>query len=94
MNGVGDSIGCLFKPIQTDDLAQMLGGHFSDEDDRDIWLMDEDNEPVGIVYLCPRTDDFEYVHQFYYQNSDEEESRIWEFNRTGVDRIVFRNPLK
>jgi ribosomal protein S18 acetylase RimI-like enzyme len=44
----------LFDPNQTDDLAQMLDKHFSDKDEnQDIWLTDDDNEPVGIAYIAP-----------------------------------------
>jgi ribosomal protein S18 acetylase RimI-like enzyme len=44
----------LFDPNQTDSLAQMLDKHFSDKDEnQDIWLTDDDNEPVGIAYIAP-----------------------------------------
>jgi ribosomal protein S18 acetylase RimI-like enzyme len=44
----------LFDPDQTDDLAQMLEKHFSDTTEtQDIWLTDDDNEPVGIAYIAP-----------------------------------------
>ena len=44
----------LFDPNQTDDLAQMLDKHFRDRNEtQDIWLTDDDNEPVGIVYIAP-----------------------------------------
>jgi ribosomal protein S18 acetylase RimI-like enzyme len=44
----------LFEPSQTEDLAQMLDGHFSNENQtQDIWLTDYDNEPVGMAYIAP-----------------------------------------
>jgi ribosomal protein S18 acetylase RimI-like enzyme len=44
----------LFDPNQTDDLAQMLDKHFSNRNEtKDIWLTDDDNEPVGIAYIAP-----------------------------------------
>lgn len=44
----------LFEPSQIEDLAQMLDGHFSDENQtQDIWLTDYDNEPVGMAYVAP-----------------------------------------
>jgi ribosomal protein S18 acetylase RimI-like enzyme len=44
----------LFEPSQTEDLAQMLDRHFSDENQsQDIWLTDDDNEPVGMAYIAP-----------------------------------------
>ncbi len=44
----------LFDPTQTDDLAQMLDRHFSSQNEtQDIWLTDDDNEPVGIAYIAP-----------------------------------------
>jgi ribosomal protein S18 acetylase RimI-like enzyme len=52
----------LFDPNQTDSLAQMLDQHFSDRETaleegkngtQDIWLTDDDNEPVGMAYIAP-----------------------------------------
>jgi ribosomal protein S18 acetylase RimI-like enzyme len=44
----------LFDPNQTDDLAQMLDKHFRDRNEtQDIWLTDDDNEPVAIAYIAP-----------------------------------------
>jgi ribosomal protein S18 acetylase RimI-like enzyme len=44
----------LFEPSQTEDLAQMLDRHFSNENQtQDIWLTDDDNQPVGMAYIAP-----------------------------------------
>jgi ribosomal protein S18 acetylase RimI-like enzyme len=44
----------LFDSDQTDDLAQMLDRHFSNQNEtQDIWLTDYENEPVGIAYIAP-----------------------------------------
>jgi ribosomal protein S18 acetylase RimI-like enzyme len=52
----------LFDPNQTDSLAQMLDQHFSvrataleegKNETQDIWLTDDDNEPVGMAYIAP-----------------------------------------
>jgi ribosomal protein S18 acetylase RimI-like enzyme len=44
----------LFDPSQTDDLAQMIEEHFAENNETsDIWLTDEDREPVGMVYVAP-----------------------------------------
>lgn len=44
----------LFEPDQTEDLAQMLHGHFSGEaENQDLWLVDDENGIVGIAYVAP-----------------------------------------
>jgi ribosomal protein S18 acetylase RimI-like enzyme len=44
----------LFDPSQTDDIAQMLEAHFTDNNEsQDIWLTDDDREPVGMAYIAP-----------------------------------------
>lgn len=44
----------LFEPNQTEELAQMLGQHFSGEtDSHDFWFTDDDNGPVGVAYVAP-----------------------------------------
>jgi ribosomal protein S18 acetylase RimI-like enzyme len=52
----------LFDPNQTDSLAQMLDQHFRVSETaleegkngtQDIWLTDDDNEPVGMAYIAP-----------------------------------------
>lgn len=44
----------LFQTHETEALTQMLAEHFSREtDSQDIWLTDDDGEPVGVVYVAP-----------------------------------------
>jgi ribosomal protein S18 acetylase RimI-like enzyme len=44
----------LFDPSKTDDIAHMLEGHFADNHKtQDIWLTDDDREPVGMAYVAP-----------------------------------------
>lgn len=44
----------LFEPNQIEELAQMLGQHFSDgADSEGLWFTDHDNELVGVAYLAP-----------------------------------------
>lgn len=44
----------LFEPNQTDELVKMLAQHFdSNGNSRDFWITDDDNGPVGVVYVAP-----------------------------------------
>ena len=44
----------LFESAQIEELAQMLKQHFSHEtDSQDLWLTDENHEPVDVVYVAP-----------------------------------------
>ena len=44
----------LFEPNQTEEIAQMLSQHFSGEtNSRDFWITDDDDGPVGVVYVAP-----------------------------------------
>ena len=44
----------LFESDQIEELTQMLKQHFSDEtDSQDLWLTDDDHEPVGVAYVAP-----------------------------------------
>lgn len=44
----------LFESNQIEELALMLNQHFSNEtDSQGVWLIDYDNEPVGVAYVAP-----------------------------------------
>lgn len=44
----------LFPPHEIEELTQMLDEHFSGEtDSQDFWLTDDDDGPVGVVYVAP-----------------------------------------
>lgn len=44
----------LFESNQIEELAQMLGQHFSDGKDSDgLWFTDYENEPMGVAYVAP-----------------------------------------
>ncbi len=44
----------LLQPHETQELAQMLAEYFTNEtDSQDLWLTDDDNGPVGVVYVAP-----------------------------------------
>lgn len=44
----------LFEPNQIEELAQMLGQHFSDwAVSEGLWFTDDDTEPVGVAYVAP-----------------------------------------
>jgi ribosomal protein S18 acetylase RimI-like enzyme len=44
----------LFDPSQIEELQQMLDRHFNSKtDSQDIWLTDNDLDPVGVAYVAP-----------------------------------------
>jgi ribosomal protein S18 acetylase RimI-like enzyme len=44
----------LFEPQQTDELSQMLAQYFDGTtNSHDLWLTDDDGEPVGVAYTAP-----------------------------------------
>lgn len=44
----------LFESNQIEELAQMLGQHFSDgKDSAGLWFTDYENEPRGVAYVAP-----------------------------------------
>jgi ribosomal protein S18 acetylase RimI-like enzyme len=44
----------LFESSQIEELSQMLNQHFSNAaDSQDVWVTDDENEPVGVVYVAP-----------------------------------------
>ena len=44
----------LFESSQIEELSQMLNQHFSNAaDNQDVWVTDDENEPVGVAYVAP-----------------------------------------
>lgn len=58
----------------------------------EMWLRNE-GQRILLVETAG-VQDFDYVRKFYADNGFEAEARIRDFYESGVDKVVFRKPLK